>query len=80
MINKAFGILVGTGLFGTGGVLMAFFPRVIPRMVNANWAFFGMKSRLAEEDYEKLGVRISGGLFIVFAIYILVVRWSDVWQ
>lgn len=31
-------------------------------------------------DYEKLGVRISGGLFIVFAIYLLIKAWSHLWK
>ena len=80
MINRTFGILVVAGLPGLGGTLMAFFPRVMPRITNAYWKFFGMKSRLAEEDYEKLGVRISGGFFIAFAVYALIMRWSDLWK
>jgi hypothetical protein len=80
MTNSTFGVLVGSGLPGTVGVLIAFFPRVIPRTINAYWAFLGAKSRLAEEDSERLGVRITGGGFIVFAICVLVIRWSDLWQ
>jgi hypothetical protein len=80
MTNRAFGVLAVSGLMGTGGVLMAFFPRAIPRMINAYYSLIRMKSRLAEEDYEKLGVRISGGLFIVFAIYVLIIGWSDLWK
>jgi hypothetical protein len=72
MTKHAFGILVVSGLPGMAGILMAFFPRAIPRTINSYWAFFGMKSRLAESDYEKLGVRITGGVFVVFAIYVLI--------
>jgi hypothetical protein len=80
MTNHAFGILAVSGLSGTAGVLMAFFPRAIPQTINAYYALIRMKTRLAVEDSEKLGVRISGGLFIVFAIYVLFIRWSDLWK
>lgn len=80
MTKVAFGVLLVSGLPGIGGVLLMFFPRVIPRLTNMMWAFFGMKSRLVEADYEKLGVRISGGFFIFFSIYALVMRWSDLWK
>ena len=77
MTNHAFGVLAVSGLTGAAGVLMAFFPRAVPRTINAYWAFLGMKSRLAEGDYEKLGVRVTGGVFIVFAIYLLITQWSN---
>ena len=76
MTNAAFGVMAVSGLAGTAGVLMAFFPRVMPRLTNTMWAFFGMKSRLAEGDYERLVVRIAGGVFIGFAIFLLIDRWA----
>jgi threonine/homoserine/homoserine lactone efflux protein len=80
MPNHILGVLVVSLLPGTTGVLMAFFPRVIPRTINSYWALLGMKSRLAEEDYEKLGVRVSGGLFVFFAIYVLFAQRSIPWK
>jgi hypothetical protein len=52
-------------------------------MINAYWAFCGMKSRVAESDYEQLGVRFAGGVFVVFAIFVLIriiIRWSVIWN
>jgi len=73
--NNAFGVLVVSGITGVAGIFMAFFPRAIPRTINTFWAFWGMKSRLAVEDYEKLAVRATGGVFILFALYVLIDRW-----
>lgn len=58
--------------FGAGGVVMAFFPRVQPRIINAWYAFLGMKSRVAEEDYLGLSVRLGGIFLIGMAIFIFV--------
>lgn len=75
MTNNAFGVLVVSGITGVAGIFMAFFPRAIPRTINTFWAFWGMKSRLAVEDYEKLAVRATGVVFILFALYVLIDRW-----
>lgn len=80
MTEQTFGILVAIVLPGAFGFLQAFFPRVIPRMTNALWAAFGMKSRLAEEDYEKVAVRAAGGMAIAFAIFVLITAWHDLWK
>lgn len=83
MTDPAFGVLAVfavIGLTGSAGVLIAFFPSVIPRAINAYWAFFGLKSRMDVSDYEKLSVRVAGGLFIVFAIYLLINVWSHLWK
>jgi hypothetical protein len=79
MINRTLFLLTFVFVCGTAGVLTTFFPRIIPRMTNAYWDFFGMKSRVAEEDYERLSVRITGFCFIVVALIALIVRWSDIW-
>ena len=75
MANNDFGVLIVSGLAGTAGVLMSVFPRLMPRMTNILWALCGMKSRLIEDDYAKPGVRISGVLFIIFSLYVLIERW-----
>ncbi len=62
MSNKAFGIIAFSVLLGTVGVLVAFNPRAIPRMTNAYYSLIHMKSRLAEEDYDKVGIRVVGGI------------------
>ena len=44
-------------------------------MTNAYYALIGMKSRLAEEDYNKVGIRIAGGVLFLFAVYVFVTRY-----
>jgi len=39
-----------------------------------------MKSRLAEEDYDKVGVRVAGGVLFALALYVLINRWSQLWK
>ncbi|MBI5844516.1 MAG: hypothetical protein HZB23_07600 [Deltaproteobacteria bacterium] len=80
MTNDAFGVLVVSGFFGTTGVLLAFFPRAIPRALNAYSELIGMKTRVDVRDNEKLGVRISGGIFIVIAIFVLIKWGSILWK
>jgi hypothetical protein len=80
MTKDAYDILENSAFLGTAGILTAFFPRVIPRVINACLAFCGWKSRLDESDHEKLGVRVTGGVFVVFAIYVLIHGWSDLWK
>lgn len=75
MTRNAFGGLAVSGIIGVSGIFMAFFPYAIPRTINAFWALWGMKSRLAVEDYEKPSVRITGGIFILLALYVLIDRW-----
>lgn len=75
MTNNDFGVLIVSGLTGTAGVLISIFPRLMPRITNMLWAFWGMKSRLVEDDYAKPGVRITGVVFIIFSLYVLIERW-----
>jgi hypothetical protein len=39
-----------------------------------------MKSRLAEEDYDKLPVRITGFVLLALAVYVLIDRWAGIWK
>lgn len=80
MTNDAFGVLAVSGFFGTAGVLIAFFPRVIPRALNAYSEFTGMKTKVDVRDNEKLGVRVTGGIFIVIAIFVLIKWGSLLWK
>jgi|NGEPerStandDraft_6_1074524.scaffolds.fasta_scaffold116886_2 hypothetical protein len=80
MSNSTFGVLAFCGLLGTVGALVAFNPRAIPRMTNAYYALIRMKSRLAEEDYDKVGIRVAGGLLFFLALWVLVHRWSQLWK
>lgn len=79
MSNSAFGTLAFCILLGTVGALIAFNPRAIPRMTNAYYALIRMKSRLAEEDYDKIGIRVAGGLTFLLALYVLIRNWSKLW-
>jgi hypothetical protein len=80
MSNSAFGVIAFCALLGTVGALVAFFPRAIPRMTNAYYGLIHMKSRLAEEDYDRVGIRVAGGVLFSLALYVLISRWSQLWK
>ncbi len=80
MSNKAFGIIAYSVLLSTVGALTAFKPRAIPRMTNAYYSLIRMKTRLAEEDYDKVGIRVVGGILFVLALYVLIDRWPQLWK
>lgn len=50
---------------GVPAFVMAFFPHVLPRLTNSYYSLIKMKTRVAEEDYEKIGVRLSGAVILV---------------
>ena len=72
MTNKDFGVIAVFAMLFTMGTILMTRPRLIPRFTNAYYALIGMKSRLAEEDYDKKGIRVAGAAFLLFAIYILI--------
>lgn len=74
MDNHTFGVISFSVFVGAAGALLAFKPSAISRMTNAYYALIRMKSRLAEDDYDKIGVRIAGGLIFLLAIYVLITR------
>jgi len=80
MSNNAFGVIAFSVVFGSIGALVAFSPRAIPRMTNAYYALIQMKSRLAVEDYDKVSIRVTGGIFFLVALFVLVSRWSQLWK
>jgi hypothetical protein len=79
MSNNTFGVIAYSVLTGTVGALVAFNPRAIPRMTNAYYALIRMKSRLEEDDYDKVGIRVTGGIVFVLALYVLVYHFSHLW-
>ncbi len=80
MSHRIFFFFIFIGLLGAVGILGAFNPRAIPRMTNAYYALIHMKTRLAEDDYDKVFIRIAGGVLIAFALYVLVAKWSQLWK
>lgn len=80
MSNKVFGTIAFSLLLGAVGALVALNPRAIPRMANAYYSLIHMKSRLAEEDYNRVGIRVAGGMLFLLALYVLISRWSQLWR
>jgi hypothetical protein len=80
MSNNAFGVIAFCVLLGVVGLLVAVNPRAIPRMTNAYYALIHMKSRLAEDDYNKVGIRVAGGIVFLIALYVLIARWPQLWK
>jgi hypothetical protein len=50
--------------------IVAFFPRVLPSMTNRWYSVIGMKTKVNEADYSKLGTRGAG-----FVLFVFVVGW-----
>lgn len=80
MSNSSFGVIAFCTLLGVVGALVAFYPRGIPRITNAYYALIRMRSRLAEEDYDRMGVRVAGLVLFALAVYVLIDRWSQLWK
>ena len=80
MSNSSFGVIAFCALLGTVGALVALYPRAIPRMTNVYYGLIHMKSRLAEEDYDRGGIRVAGGILFFLALYVLISRWSQLWK
>ena len=75
--STAFSIMGFCVLLTAVGTVAVVNPRAIPRLVNAYYSLIHMKTRLAEEDYDKVSIRFVGGFFIVIAIYVIINRWSE---
>ena len=76
MTNKDFGVVAVCAFLTAMGIVLMTRPRLIPRFTNAYYALIKMRSRLAEEDYDKKGIRVAGGAFLLFAIYIFLSHFS----
>lgn len=57
-------------LFLAAGFVTALFPRVMPKLTNAYYSKIGMKTRVAEEDYDRLPTRIAGA--VLFGVGLIV--------
>jgi hypothetical protein len=69
-------VVAALALLGSMAFCMAFFPRVVPRLTNSYYSLIGMKTRVAEEDYLKLGTRFAGGAILAAEIVWLFLRLS----
>jgi len=63
-----FAMFLPFSLFAIVAFLVAFFPRVSPSMTNRWYSVIGMKTRVDEADYSKLGTRGAG--FVLFAFVV----------
>jgi hypothetical protein len=57
-------------LFLAAAFVTAFFPNVLPRLTNAYYSRIGMKTRIAEEDYHRVGTRIAGAILLVLGLIV----------
>ncbi len=57
-------------LFLAAAFVTAFFPRVMPRLTNTYYSKNGMKTRVAEEDYDRLPTRIAGAILLVVGLVV----------
>lgn len=65
-----FAMFLPLSLFAIVAFIVAFFPRVLPSMTNRWYSIIGMKTRVDEADYSKLGTRGAG-----FVLFVFVVGW-----
>ncbi len=56
--------------FLIAGFVTAFFPRVMPRLTNAYYSKIGMKTRVAEEDYDRIGTRLAGAVLLALGLVV----------
>ena len=57
-------------LFIAAAFATACFPRIMPRLTNAWYSKIGMKTRVIEEDYDKLPTRIAGAVLLVVGLFV----------
>jgi hypothetical protein len=57
-------------LFLAAAFVTAFFPRVMPKLTNAYYAKIGMKTRVAEEDYDRLPTRIVDPVLLIVGLIV----------
>jgi hypothetical protein len=64
MLDRLF-VIIALVLIGAMGICVAIFPRAFPRLVNSYYSLTGMKTRVADEDYAKPGVRLAGAFIVI---------------
>jgi hypothetical protein len=52
------------------GFATTFFPRVMPRLTNAYYSKIGARTRVAEEDYDRLPTRIAGAILLAVGLVV----------
>jgi hypothetical protein len=57
-------------LFLAAAFVTAFFPRVMPKLTNTYYSRIGMKTRVAEEDFDKLPTRFAGAILLVLGLIV----------
>jgi hypothetical protein len=57
-------------LFLAAGFATTFFPRVMPRLTNAYYSKIGARTRVAEEDYDRLPTRIAGAILLAVGLVV----------
>jgi hypothetical protein len=61
-------------LIGSLAFCVAAFPRVYPRLINSYYSMIKMKTRVAEEDFNRTGVRMAGGIILIAEVVWLYIR------
>ena len=57
-------------LFLAAAFVTAFFPRVMPKLTNIYYSKIGMKTRVAEEDGDRLPIRIVGAILLIVGLIV----------
>jgi hypothetical protein len=73
MLDRLF-VVVALLLIGILAFCIACFPHVFPRLINSYYSLIGMKTRVAEEDYSKVTVRLAGAIILVAEIVWFFIR------
>jgi hypothetical protein len=58
-------VILALSLIAAMAFCTAFFPHVVPRLTNSYYSLIGRKTKVAEQDYSKLGSRLAGGSLLV---------------
>jgi hypothetical protein len=66
-------------LFLAAALVATLYPRLLVRLVNFYYSKLGMKTRVAEEDYEHPATRIAGAMMLLAGCF-LAYRWIFVRQ
>ena len=69
-------VILALSLLAAMAFCTAFFPHVVPGLTNSYYSPKGMKTRVAEEDYSKLGTRLAGRVLLVAEIVWIWLRQS----
>jgi hypothetical protein len=67
---RVIGRLLPVLLLLAAAFVIAFFPRVMPKLTNAYYSKIGMKTRLPEEDYDHLPTRIVGAILLIVGLIV----------